>query len=81
MRGLDDETLDLVTLADADGDPDERESAKAGDLRLRRTIVYRLGDGPAQRRSYVLTDREKIFAVNSLYEKWVRGVFCVFCLP
>ena len=71
-QGLDEEMLELMTVTGPDGDPNETISARDGELRVRRTMSYTLPDGTSVKRSFVLTNREKIFALNTLYEKWVR---------
>jgi hypothetical protein len=67
---LDEQSMAIRTITPRDGDCDE--PGAHGQLRLRRTVTYKVGGGRTTTRSMLITNRDDIFALNGLCEKWVR---------
>ena len=70
---LDEQSLAICALPEGDNDGPCPEVH--GQLRLRRTVRYRGGRGGGGIRTMYYSNRDNIFALNSLCEKWVRTQF------
>lgn len=67
---LDEQSVAMRSLPEHDGDADE--AGTPGQLRLRRTITTKVPGGRTTSRTIYITNRDDIFALNGLCEKWVR---------
>lgn len=81
---LDEQSLAICAMPHTDAHGNERDTEAPvpevhGQLRLRRTIRYKAGRGGGPTRTIIYSNRDNIFALNSLCEKWVRRSPCFRC--